>query len=448
MASGRQPGGRPAAMQDPGGPRSSEAERRCGTVAQIGLHQAGVSCPPDGLEAPPWGRWIGGSDAPERREVRVGFLPLTDCASLVMAAVQGFDKKHGIELVLTRERSWATIRDKLLSAQIDAAQMLYGLVYGIQMGIGGPRRDLAVLMTLSQNGQGITFAKHLKEQGITSGDGLRELCHAGRRRYTLAHTFPTGTHALWLNYWLAAHDIDPLVDVDTITVPPPQIVKSMRQGKMDGACVGEPWNALSIAEGVGFTAANSQDVWPDHPEKALGATLEFVERHPNTARALVMAVLEASRYCDAERNRAKVAEVIAYPAYVGAPLGTIAARLMGEYDNGIGRRWRDAHYMRFHDDGRVNFPYLSDGMWFLTQHRRWGLMRHDPPYARIARQVQRIALYKEAASAVQVPCPEAAMRRSVLMDGRIWDGSDPQAYAQGFPIRWSPRATVAASHLL
>ncbi len=389
---------------------------------------------------------IGGSDAPEKREVRVGFLPLTDCASLVMTSVLGFDKKHGIELVLTREPTWATIRDKLLSGQIDAAQMLHGLVYGIQMGIGGPRRDLAVLMTLSQNGQGITFARHLKDQGITSGDTLREHCHLTPKRYTLAHTFPTGTHAMWLNYWLAAHEIDPLADVETITVPPPHMVKSMRQGKMDGACVGEPWNALSIAEGVGFTAANSQDIWPDHPEKALGTTLEFVEGHPNTVRALIMAVLEASRYCDAERNRAKIAEVIAYPAYVGAPLGTIAARLMGEYDNGIGRRWRDVHSMRFHDDGQVNFPYLSDGMWFLTQHRRWGLLHHDPDYARIARQVNRIELYKEAAAEVRVAVPEAAMRRSVLMDGRLWDGSNPQAYAHGFPIRWR-ESTPAASRL-
>ncbi len=169
MPSRQHPGGRP--VTESREPVPYAALKRCGTVASEASHTGGSppGGPHPGRASLPRGIRVGGSDAPEKREVRVGFLPLTDCASLVMTSVLGFDKKHGIELMLTREPSWATIRDKLLSGQIDAAQLLHGLVYGVQMGIGGPRRDLAVLMTLSQNGQGITFARHLKDQGITSG---------------------------------------------------------------------------------------------------------------------------------------------------------------------------------------------------------------------------------------------------------------------------------------
>ena len=383
--------------------------------------------------------WAGGSDKPEKSVVNIGFIPLTDCASVAMAAVKGFDRKYGITITPSRQASWAAVRDKLASGELDASHVLYGLVYGVQMGIGGPQKDMAVLMTLSNNGQGITLANHFKGKGVTDGASLAKLIgarssHGPGDAYTFAQTFPTGTHAMWLYYWLAAHGIDPLVQTRLITVPPPQMVANMRAGNMDGFCVGEPWNARAIQDGIGFTAATSQDIWADHPEKVLGTTREFAERYPNTARAMIMALLEASKYIDTLEHRAEVAKVIADKAYVSTDASTIEGRMLGRYSDGLGRTWRDRHFIKFCDDGRVNFPYLSDGMWFLTQHRRWGLLKQEPDYRAMAASVHQIGLYREAAAQVRVPLPETEMRASRLIDGVVWDGSNPQAYAHGFPI--------------
>lgn len=379
--------------------------------------------------------WSAGSDAPERTEVKVGFMPLTDCASLVAAAALGFDRKYGISIRLAREPTWAAIRDKLISGSLDAAQLLYGMVYDVQLGIGAVRHDMAVLMTLNHNGQGITFSNRLCSTGEDSVAVLRRVCEHTMDAALLAHTFPTGTHAMWLYYWLAAHDIHPLRDVRTITVPPPRMVDRLQRGEIIGCCVGEPWNALAIAEGTGFSAATSQQVWPDHPEKALAAPRDFVQRHPNTARALIMAVLDASRHIEAMADRAALAHLLSREEYIGIPAEVIAPRLLGRYDDGRGRRWHDARALKFHDEGRVNFPYLSDGMWFMTQHRRWGLLGRDPDYAGVAQQVHHCELYREAASRLGVALPSTAMRTSRLIDGVTWDGREPAAYAQAFDVK-------------
>lgn len=379
--------------------------------------------------------YAAGSDAPELTEVKVGFIPLTDCAPIVVAAEMGFDKKYGIKIIPSKEASWAAIRDKTVNGELHAAHVLYGLIYGVQMGVGGQQKDMNVLMTLNHNGQGITLANQLKDKGVKDGKSLKRLLDNENRDYTFAQTFPTGTHAMWLNYWLAANGIDPIKDVKTIVVPPPQMVANMRIGNMDGYCVGEPWNARAIYDKVGYTVATSQDIWAEHPEKVLGTTADFVAKNPNTARALTMAVLEASRYIEATENRAKVAELISQKSYVNAPKEVILGRFLGDYDNGIGKKWKDPNFMRFYEDGKVSFPYLSDGMWFLTQHKRWGMLKSDPDYLAVAKKINRIDIYTEAASALGVSVPKDPMRSSKLMDGTVWDGKDPKAYAASFKIK-------------
>ncbi len=368
------------------------------------------------------------------RRLRVGYIPLTDCAPVVMAALKGHDRRHGIEIELVRAPSWAAIRDGLLTGELDAAHALYGLVYGVQMGIGGPRQDMAVLMTLNRNGQAITLSRRLLERGITDGQALAELIRSDPRRYTFAQTFPTGTHALWLYYWLASHGVHPFRDINNLTVPPPQMVANLAAGNVDGYCVGEPWNALAIDRGAGFTVATSQAVWPDHPEKVLACADRFASGQPDLARALVAAVLEACRELDTPAGRADAARTLAGPAYVNVPREVIEGRLAGDYEDGRGGRWHDPKPMRFHDGGQVNYPWLSDGMWFLTQFKRWGLLPQHPDYQAVARRVNRTALYREAAAALGVAVPDGDMRTSVLMVGRVWDGSDPAAYAEGFPL--------------
>ncbi len=381
------------------------------------------------------GAWAAGSDAPEKKDVKIGFIPLTDCSSVVMAAVKGFDKKYGLTITPSKEASWAGVRDKLVNGELDASHLLYGLAYGLQMGIGGPQKNMSVLMSLNNNGQAITLSNALKDKGVMDGASLSKLISTDKREYTFAQTFPTGTHAMWLYYWLAAHDINPFSDVKNIVVPPPQMVANMRVGNMDGFCVGEPWNARAIMDKIGFTATTTQDIWQDHPEKVLGATRDFVEQYPNTARAMVAAILEASKFIDTPSNRREVAETVASKAYINTPVDVIDGRMAGKYDNGAGKTWDDPHAMKFFNDGAVNFPYLSDGMWFMTQHKRWGLMKEDPDYLAIAKSVNRIDVYKDAAAMAKVALPSSDMRSSKLMDGSVWDGKDPKAYAASFKVR-------------
>jgi nitrate/nitrite transport system substrate-binding protein len=382
------------------------------------------------------GVWAAGSDKPEKEEVRIGFIPLTDCASVVMASVLGFDKKYGIKIIPTKESSWASVRDKLSNGELDAAHVLYGLVYGVHLGVSGNQKNMAVLMTLSNNGQAISLSKQLADKGAVDGAGLAKLMQREKREYTFAQTFPTGTHAMWLYYWMAANGINPMKDAKVITVPPPQMVANMRVGNMDGFCVGEPWNHRAIVDGVGVTVATTQDIWKDHPEKVLGTTAEFADKYPNTARAMTAAILDASRWIDASlANKNKMAETIAEKSYVNTSVDVINQRILGRYQNGMGKTWDDPNHMKFFNDGAVNFPYLSDGMWFLTQHKRWGLLKTDPDYLGVAKAINRIDLYKDAAAMAKVSVPKNVMRSSKLMDGKVWDGSNPAAYAASFKIR-------------
>ena len=378
------------------------------------------------------GAWIAGTDRPEIETVRIGFMPLADCAPLVMASVLGFDEQYGVRFELTRELSWTAMRDRLIGQQLDAAHALYGMVYGIQNGIGTQQCDMAVLMNLHQNGQSITLSRALANAARDPRLLRREVDDKGRK-LTLAHTFPTGNHAMFLYYWLAAHGIDPLTDCQAVTVPPGQMAASLAAGHMDGFCAGEPWGQRAQRDGAGVQAASSEQVWPNHPGKALGTRAAFAASHPNTCRAMIAALLEAARWLDASRtNREAAAEVLASPAYVNASRETLQFCLAGSHidEHRGGGGWRGHNGLRFHADGEANFPWLSDGMWFMTQHRRWGLLREAPAYLALAAQVNRIDLYREAAERTGTMLPASPMRSSTLLGGRVWDGSDPQAWAR------------------
>ncbi|MHA3738928.1 CmpA/NrtA family ABC transporter substrate-binding protein [Pseudomonas sp. Eth.TT006] len=388
--------------------------------------------------------WVNGSDAPEKTVIDLGFMALSDCASVVVAATQGFAQPYGLTINLKRQASWATLRDKLVSGELDVAHSLYGMIYAVHLGIGGVAPcDMAVLMGLNQNGQSLNLSHGLQQLGVTSPEALDRHAHQSRAKLTFAQTFPTGTHTMWLYYWLASQGIHPLQDVDSVVVPPPQMVAHLQAGRIDGFCVGEPWAASAVQQDLGFTLATSQTIWPDHPEKVLGCTRAFVEQYPNTARALVMAILEASRFIEqSPENRRSTAQLLSAAEYLDAPLSCIEPRFLGDYADGLGNRWQDPHALRFHGNGEVNLPYLSDGMWFMTQFRRWGLLREDPDYLAVARQVQQLGIYREAATAVGVAAWGKEMRSSQLLDGKIWDGSDPAAYARSFRLHALSDATA------
>ena len=390
--------------------------------------------------------WVDGSDAPEKGSLNIGFMALSDSASLIVAATQEFAQPYGLRLKLQRQPSWSALSEGLHNGRLDAAQGLYGLVYAMQLGLAGlPRMPMAVVMGLAQNGQSINLSSRLQLAGVNDSEALVRHVRQAGARLTLAHTFPGGTHAMWLYYWLASLGIHPLSDVDTLVVPPAQMVAHLHAGRIDGFCAGEPWGAQAVALRQGFTLCTSQQLWPDHPEKVLACTREFVENCPNAARALVMAVLEASRFLDtSEENRRAASCLLSADAYLAAPLSAIQPRFLGAYEDGNGHAWRDPHALRFCADGAVNMPYLSDGMWFLTQFRRWGLLREEPDYHGLTSTVQQIALYTEAASQLGFTVP-APMRSSTLFDGSSWDGRDPVAYARSFALHALSDARPLAS---
>jgi nitrate/nitrite transport system ATP-binding protein len=379
------------------------------------------------------GAWLTGSDKPEKSSVRIGFIPLADCATVAMAAELGFDKRYGLRIETSRQASWAMVRDGLASGALDASHALYSMVYGTHLGIGGGATPMAILMGLNHNGQGITLARSLADRGIRDGWALARAVRGGES-LTLAHTFPTGTHAMWLAYWLAAHGIDPTRDVDRVVVPPPRTAAALQDGLVHGFCVGEPWHSLAIENGAGFTVATTQSMWPGHPEKVLAATAEWVDTNPNTARALTATMLDTARYVDDPANRDAVARRLSQPDMIGQPSALIADCLWGRARDGLGRLWQDKTPLTFFDEGRATYPFQSDGMWFLTQFVRWGLLRQAPDYRALAAAVQRTALYGEAAAAAGVPVPVSVDRDAQLFDGRRWQAEHAAAYANSFDI--------------
>ncbi|SAK99399.1 CmpA/NrtA family ABC transporter substrate-binding protein [Caballeronia ptereochthonis] len=368
------------------------------------------------------------SSAPERTHLRLGFVALSDAAPLAVAALRELGARHGLTIELCRQPSWAAVRDKLLSGEIDAAHALYGLVYGVQLGIGGPQADMAVLMVLNRNGQAITLSRPLAD-AIDEGASVRDALLALGRPPVLAQTFPTGTHAMWLYYWLAAHGVHPLRDVQSVVIPPPRMADALVEGALDGFCAGEPWHAVAEARGAGRTVAYTSEIWPDHPEKVLACRRDFAALYPNTARALVRTMLDACAWLDAPAHRAEIAGALASAELLGVPRGLIEARL-ATTDGGDAR----ALPVRFFDGGAVNYPRVSDGLWFITQYRRWGMLDADIDDAGIAAAVNQTALYREAAQAAGIAVP-GERRAATFCDDRVWDGGDAAAYLAGFEMR-------------
>src|SRR5207249_110072 len=269
--------------------------------------------------------WVGGayaSDAPETTNLRFGIIALTDNASIVMAHELGYFRKFGINSIISKEASLAVIRDKLSLGENRATHMLIGMPFASTMGLlGSPVKPMVIPWMLNRNGQAITLSSKFKGKVKTAKDmkPLADQAKASGSPLTFAMTFPPGTHAMWIRYWLASGGVHPDKDITLITIPPPQMVANMKVGKMDGFCVGEPWNLRAIADDIGYTAITTQKMWPDHPEKVCAFTEEFAAKNPKTVIAALKALHLASEYIDKMENRPKVAEVISQPAYINCP---------------------------------------------------------------------------------------------------------------------------------
>jgi nitrate/nitrite transport system substrate-binding protein len=375
--------------------------------------------------------------------IRIGFIPLTDCSSVAMASELGLYAKHGVNVEVVKEASWANVRDKLLSGDLEAAHCLFGMPLSVFTGIGGPAgRELPIAMVLSSNGQATTLSSsvfrprvgHGVEEVKEVGPLVRELKASGRE-VTFAMTFPGGTHDMWLRYWLAAAGV-PQESVKIITIPPPQMVANMKVGNMDGYNVGEPWGGVAAKEGIGFTQVATQDIWKHHPEKALVLNKAFLDTRLNDVKAVMRAVFEASAWLDVPENRQKAAPIVGGQAYVNAPPEVIDARLAGRYDlgAGLGERTYTDDTMLFSNGGKVNFPRLGHAIWFLGQYVRFGLLKDPPEYQKVARGLLQQDLYREVAKEMSVPLPDDDMSPiTPQIDGVTFDPNDPAASIAKYP---------------
>jgi nitrate/nitrite transport system substrate-binding protein len=384
---------------------------------------------------PRGGLWA--SDAPEVADVKFGMIALTDCSSIVIAHERGLFKKHGINSVVAKGASWAAIRDSLSNGDLQATHMLLGMPIASTMGLlGSPRKPMVVPWLLNRNGQSISLKAELKGKVQADPKPLKPLADAARAAgspMTFAMTFPPGTHAMWIRYWLAAGGIHPDKDVSLITIPPPQMVANMKVGKMDGFCVGEPWNARAVSDGIGFTAVNTQDLWKDHPEKVCAFTAEFADKNPRTVKGVLKALHEASVWLDKIENRPEQARIVSKATYINCPPEVILGRLQGHYDFGDGRKKEDPNYMIF-SSRNCNYPQPKYAVWWLTQFRRWGMVEGAPDYAGVAKQVMRADLYEEAMKEIGWKHGGRDDKPESLFDGKLFDPAKAEAYATSFAV--------------
>jgi nitrate/nitrite transport system substrate-binding protein len=378
---------------------------------------------------------------PEKADLTLGFIPLTDCAPLVIASEKGFYKKYGLNVRIKKMASWGATRDAIQKGEIDGAHILLGMVVGFSLGVGDvaspvKKVPMSCLQMLNLNGQAITLKKKMLDEGVKTPADIKKKVDGGAK-YTFAMTFPPGTHAMWMRYWLASGGVHPDKDVKLITIPPPQMVANMKTGNMDGFCVGEPWGARAVSEGIGFTGTTTQGIWKDHPEKVLGVTEEFAKANPKTCAALVAGTLEAAKWLDDLPNRAEASQIIGKTEYVNCTPETILDRLLGRYVHVPGGSVvDDPDYMRFFERS-TTVPYLSHATWFMSQHRRWGMLPEKPDYMVAAKQIMRHDIYNEGCKLAGMPVADQMESRGkeTLFDGVVFDPADPEGYAQQFKVK-------------
>jgi nitrate/nitrite transport system substrate-binding protein len=345
---------------------------------------------------------------PPAKKIKLGFIPLTDCAPLVAAKELGLFAKYGVDVELSKESSWANIRDKVLNGELDGAHCLFSMPLSVYTGIGGKAgSEMKIAMVLSNNGQAITLSKDFC--GLVGFKEVNKVAAAvknvqARKEVTFAMTFPGGTHDIWLRNWLAAAGVNQK-SVGIITIPPPQMVANMRVDNMEGYCVGEPWNGVAAAQGVGFTQIATQDIWKHHPEKALVVNSEFAKDNKEDLKNVMKAIIEACKWLDNMGNRKKAAGWLTKPYYVNAPLQVIEARLLGSNDLGCDlgvQKYKD-DYMTFYNGGVVNTPRKVHAMWFLAQYVRFGYLKAEPNYKAITEKLILDDLFAEVAKEMSVP---------------------------------------------
>ena len=333
------------------------------------------------------------------RPLRVGFVPLTDCAPLVMAQKLGLFQKFGLNVQLSRELGWATVRDKIVHGELDAAHALAAMPLAATLGLGSVACDCLTALVLNLHGNAITLSAELWKRGVRNGATLRDEIKKSRREktFTFGVVSPFSSHRHLLRQWLAANGIDPERDVRLVVVPPPQLVANLKAGNLDGFCSGEPWNSVAVQSRVGWVVAASAELDPGHPEKVLMVRRDFAVKRESEHLALVAALLEACQFCAQPENAAEVATTLAQPEFVGVAADILQRNLTGDCDFGTGEKRRVRDFFLFHR-ADANEPSGEKAAWALELIRASGLC---PKPAELnfatSRRVYRADIFEQAA---------------------------------------------------
>jgi ABC-type nitrate/sulfonate/bicarbonate transport system substrate-binding protein len=330
--------------------------------------------------------------------LRLGFVPLLDCAPLVMAHELGLFEKYGLRVTLQRELGWATIRDKIIYRELEAAHALAAMPMAATLGLGSSACDCVTGLVLNLHGNAITLSNEMWEQGARDAATLRDFVRRSRRdkAFTFAAVGTVSSHFFLLREWLAEACINPERDVRIVIMPPPQMHTNLNAGHLDGFCVGEPWNSVAVEAGAGWCVATSAELAAGHPEKVLMARREFAEKRPAEHAALVAALLESCEFCAQAENHERVVATLARPQYVGVSESALRRGLSGEFDFGHGSTRRVQDFILFSGAG-VNEPSADKAAWVLN-HLRQAVPRFASATAGAAlgRRVFRDDLYAEA----------------------------------------------------
>ncbi|HEX7925222.1 MAG TPA: CmpA/NrtA family ABC transporter substrate-binding protein [Bradyrhizobium sp.] len=388
---------------------------------------------------------------PEVKGAKLGFIALTDASPLFVAKEKGIFAKYGMpDVEVQKQASWGTTRDNLVLGSegngIDGAHILTPMPYLISAGKvtqNNQPTPMYIMARLNLNGQCISVAKEYADLkvGVDTAPfkAALEKKKASGKAVKAAMTFPGGTHDLWIRYWLAAGGIDPDKDIETIVVPPAQMVANMKVGTMDCFCVCEPWNLQLIHQEIGYTAITTGELWDKHPEKSFGLRAAWVDKNPKAAKALLMAVMEAQQWCEKAENREETAAICAKRQWINCPVEDITDRMKGKFDYGTGRVVENSlQQMRFWKDN-ASYPYQSHDLWFLTEDIRWGKYEVGFDTKALIAKVNREDLWKEAAKELGVPAAEiptsTSRGKETFFDGKVFDPADPAAYLKSLSIK-------------
>ncbi|MDF0518904.1 CmpA/NrtA family ABC transporter substrate-binding protein [Bradyrhizobium yuanmingense] len=389
---------------------------------------------------------------PEVKGAKLGFIALSDAGPLFVAKDKGLFAKHGVpDTDVQKQASWGTTRDNLVLGSegngIDGAHILTPMPYLISAGKvtqNNQPTPMYILARLNLDAQCISVAKEYADLKLGTDaapfKAALEKKKASGKAVKAAMTFPGGTHDLWIRYWLAAGGIDPDKDIETIVVPPPQMVANMKVGTMDCFCVGEPWNLQLIHQGIGYTAVNTGEIWNKHPEKSFGMRAAFVDKYPKASKAILMAVLEAQQWADKAENKQELAAIMAKRQWINCPVEDVYDRTAGKFDYGIPGKVveNSPHVMKYWRD-HASYPFQSHDLWFLTEDIRWGKYEPNFDTKALIAKVNREDMWRDAAKTLGVAAadiPASASRgKETFFDGKVFDPENPAAYLKSLAIK-------------